>query len=519
MHIPNSIPGLLCALIASALPCGLFAQGGPLDVTFDGDGKLIQDFMGTSDAAEDLALQADGKIVSVGHVIASGGNADFAVMRHFPDGSLDPSFDVDGQVATDMLGGDMATSVAIQSDGRIVVAGYVHRPDGNMSSLVARYLTDGTIDPSFNGVGWVAIDYTGGISYESAANAVAIQPDGKILVAGGSAGNFALARLHTDGSLDNSFAFDGKVTMDLGPTEGACMELALQPDGRIVVSGFAYDGQEDDAAVARFNTDGTLDTSFDVDGKVITNMGVGGYVPQGMALAPDGRIVVAGSQEGSFLLMRYNTDGTLDTSFDLDGRVLTILSSIWAQAFSVALQPDGKIVAVGYANSGVDYDFAVVRYNANGSLDNTFDLDGKVLTDMSVNDEGHAVVIQPDGKILVAGQSYSGNGTYPDFTFLRYLSDLNVGLIDLSGHDRSVLVYPNPVEDEAVLQYALSKEETISVRLLDLEGRVLHTFIENRVQNAGSHQQRIALPQGLASGAYMLSVSSLTGQVSIRIVR
>jgi len=518
MHAPNLIPALLYVLIASLPSSALRAQAGALDVTFDGDGKLIQDFMSSINVATDVALQADGKIVTVGDVSPNGGSADFAVMRHFPDGSLDPSFDGDGQLATDILGGDFATSVAIQSDGRIVVAGYAYRLDGNMSSLVVRYLSDGTLDSTFNAVGWVAIDYAGGIYYESAANAVAIQPDGKIVVAGGATGDFALARLNTDGSLDNSFSIDGKVTMDLSPPNGACMEIALQPDGRIVVAGFAYDGTADDVVVARFNTDGTLDTGFDVDGKVITNLGTYGYMSNAMALQPDGKIVVAGSANYmNFVLVRYNTDGTLDTGFDGDGVVFTAVSLLGAYARSMALQPDGRIVAIGFAQNGLDYDFAVVRYNTNGSLDTGFDVDGKVLMDMTVHDEGHAVVIQPDGKILVAGQSY--NGTTQDFTWVRYLSGLNVGLIDLSHHDRSVLVYPNPMEDEAVLEYSLSKEETITVRLLDLEGRALHTYIENQVQRAGAHQQRIALPQGLASGAYMLVVSSLTGQVSIRIVR
>lgn len=521
MHASKLFPTLLCALLASLPSSALLAQAGTLDASFDGDGTVITDFMTGYDGAAAMALQPDGKILSVGYATGSQFN-EFGLTRHLPDGSLDTTFSGDGRQLTDVLTfGDDARAVAIQADGRIVVSGYAYNDLGLVNSAVARYLPNGTLDSTFNDDGLVIIEYVFGGSAESSANAVAVQADGKIVVAGGANigpdVDFALARLNTDGSLDNTFSFDGKVTTDLGSDADACLAIAIQPDGRIVVSGFSYDGVSDDVSVARYNTDGSLDTGFSGDGMVTTELGPGGGTFRGLALQPDGRIVVAGSA-GYFDLavVRYNTDGTLDFTFNGAGMVTSAMS-FGCEARSVAVQPDGRIVVAGYVSTAMGADILVVRYNEDGTFDNSFAGGGVVYTDLGPNDDGYDVLVQPDGKILVAGTG--SNGTNADFALLRYLSGLDIGLIDLSHRDRSVLVYPNPMEDAATLQYALGKEETISIRLLDVEGRVLHSFIENSVKDAGAHQQLIELPKGLASGAYVLVVSSSTGQVGIRVVK
>lgn len=516
------LPALFSVLAAVVLPSALLAQAGTLDASFDGDGMVFTDFMAGYDAAASVAVQPDGKIVTVGYATGAGSSSDFGVTRHLPDGSLDTTFSGDGRQVTDILTfGDEARSVAIQPDGGIVVSGYAYNSFGLVNSVVVRYLPDGSLDPSFSADGIVIIEYQFGGFAESSANAVALQADGKIVVAGGATvgndGVFALARLNTDGSLDNTFSFDGRVTTDLTNDADACLAVAIQPDGRIVVSGFSFNGIDDDVSLARYNTDGSLDAGFSGDGIMTTVLAPGGGMFRGLALQPDGKIVVAGSVD-SFVLavVRYDADGTQDPTFDGDG-MLTSAMSFGCEARSVVVQPDGKIVVAGTVSTGSGPDILLARYHADGTFDTSFAGAGVVYTDVGGGDEGNDVLLQPDGKIVVVGAAPNGNTA--DFVLLRYLTDPDIGLIDLSRPDNSVLVYPNPMEDAATLQYELGQEETISIRLLDLEGRVLHTFIENRAQDAGPQQQRIVLPHDLACGTYLLIVSSTAGQVGIRITK
>jgi uncharacterized delta-60 repeat protein len=282
----------------------------------------------------------------------------------------------------------------------------------------------GDLDPSFDSDGKVTTDFGSPVDE---SYGVAIQPDGKIVVAGlkgGAKSDFALARYNRDGSLDTSFDSDGKVTTDFGSPVDQAIGVAIQPDGRIVAAGTSNQGATgNDFALARYDVDGTLDTSFDSDGKVTTDFGSPVDEVRGVAMRRRGEIVAVGwSNQGAtgddFALARYNVDGTLDTSFDSDGKVTTNFGSPVDQAFGVAIEPDRDIVAAGWSNG----DFALARYDVDGSLDTSFDTDGKVTTDFgSALDVGSAgVAIQPNGRIVAAGYSNQG-ATGNDFAVARYL--------------------------------------------------------------------------------------------------
>jgi uncharacterized delta-60 repeat protein len=331
-----------------------------------------------------------------------------------PPGDLDTAFDSDGKVTTDFGANEGAAAVAIQPDGRIVVAG---ASAGDFA--LARYNRDGSLDTTFDADGKVTTD-SGGPEGTEAAEAVAIQPDGRIVVAGASAGDFALARYNRDGSLDTSFGSDGKVTTDFGGTDRA-KATAVQPNGKIVAAGNI---DLIDFALARYNRDGSLDTTFDADGKVTTDFGQA-EEGTGAAIQPDGRIVVAGALFGprDFLLARYNRDGSLDTTFDSDGKVTTDFGGL-DTAIDLAIQTDGKIVAVGDSFL-VGLDFALARYNRDGSLDTTFDADGKVTTDFGGSEVAVAVAVRPDGRIVAAGPI----GDVGDFALASYVRD---GSLDTS---------------------------------------------------------------------------------------
>jgi uncharacterized delta-60 repeat protein len=263
---------------------------------------------------------------------------------------------------------------------------------------------------------------------EDVAAATAVQPDGKIVVAGsannGSGSDFAVVRYNKNGSLDTSFDTDGKVLTPIG-SEDLGRAMVLQPDGKIVVAGGAY-GSNYDFAIVRYNPNGSLDTSFSSDGKVTTPIGSAHDIAVALALQPDGKLVAAGSSDtasdNDFAVVRYNADGSPDTSFDTDGKVTTSVAT-FDDVHGVALQADGKIVVVGSSYNGSNYDFSLVRYNTDGSPDMSFDGDGKVTTSLgSGYDDGRAVVVQPDGKIVVAGSAFLV-GSQTAFAMARYKSD------------------------------------------------------------------------------------------------
>ncbi|MGB3527211.1 MAG: T9SS type A sorting domain-containing protein [Flavobacteriales bacterium] len=512
-----------------ALGATTFAQPGSLDGTFGNDGKVITAFGTDDDSGTSVAIQPDGKVVVAGFTINVGG-WDIALARYNADGTLDSSFGGDGKVTTDFgTYGDAGFSVAIQPDGKVVVAGKAGY-GAEADFALARYNTDGTLDNSFGGDGKVTTDFG---MWGDEGNSVVIQLDGKIVVAGWATVDpeidFALARYNTDGTLDNSFSADGKVTTDFGTGFNQGASVAIQPDGKIVVAGHTNvnSSGDRDFAVARYNMDGTLDISFSADGKVTTNLGTGTAYGtaydegKSVAIQPDGKIVVAGyasnGTDRDFALARYNTDGSLDNSFNMDGKVTTDFGTSDDIGFSVAIQLDGKIVVAGSAESSTGYVFALARYNTDGSLDNSFSADGKVTTDFGTGyASGFSAAIQPDGKVVVAGNV---TNQYFDFAVARYLSGLNIGIIDLSLVHKAPLIYPNPIDRQATLEYTLQHAEIISIHLLDLQGRTIRTFVEGQRQAGGEHQQTIELPEALSAGTYIIAISSPKGKLTVQVMK
>jgi uncharacterized delta-60 repeat protein len=227
------------------------------------------------------------------------------------------------------------------------------------------------------------------------------------------------------GDLDATFDGDGKVTTDFSGDSEEAHAVAIQGDGKIVAAGLAIVAESVDFALARYNTDGSLDPTFDGDGKVTTGFGGGTDRALGVAIQGDGKIVAAGCSTcfpvgGNFALARYNTDGSLDTTFDGDGKVTTDFAGFIDQALGVAIQGDGKIVAAGLAEVS-DGDFGLARYKPDGSLDTIFSGDGKVITDFAGGfDQADAVAIQANGRIVAAGRArVSGDGPF-DFALARY---------------------------------------------------------------------------------------------------
>jgi uncharacterized delta-60 repeat protein len=401
---------------------------GDLDPTFGVGGKVTTHF-GSLDVATDLVIQPDGKIVAAGYGVGAGPEVDFAVARYNPDGSLDPTFGSGGKVITDFPGQSEAMAIALQSDGKIVVAGSANGPMG-FDSVMVRYDSNGNLDATFGSGGKVVDSFSG---LNDVISDIAIQPDGKIVAGGGVetvfGSEFMVARFNPNGSLDTGFGVNGSVVTEFFRLNDGLQAIALQPDGKIIAAGLAGTGAFDSAfAVARYNSDGSPDQSFGVDGKATVAFSGRLNQAKGVALQGDGKIVLAGSSwlpvevnSTDFALARFNSNGTLDTGFGSGGKVSTDFQSRDDQAFDVISQPDGKIIAVGWTDADIaSGNFALTRYNSDGSLDLSFGLGGNVSTDFSGKlEQAFAVALQPDGKIIAAGASLS-NLTGYDFALARY---------------------------------------------------------------------------------------------------
>ena len=329
-------------------------------------------------------------------------------------GALDPTFGGAGKVGTDFGQLDGIEDLAVQSDGKIVAVGSTQQPvTFDDQFALARYTRDGSLDATFGTGGKVTTEF--GNRFNS-AYAVALQDDGKIVAAGVTSGgsngaDIALARYNADGSLDTSFGAAGKVVTDFNSTHEGALGLAIQPDGKLVVVGYtrpigSFETNLPDFALARYNPDGNLDTSFGGDGKVST-----AFTPDwanfgyDVALAPDGKIVAAGwglphgaGGPGVIDVARYNADGSLDASFDGDGRVVSAPGTDNG-AFAVVVQPDRRVVVAGF----IEFDLGLVRYNAGGRLDLTFGSEGVARSSLGRFATAYDLVRQPDGKLVAAG--------------------------------------------------------------------------------------------------------------------
>jgi uncharacterized delta-60 repeat protein len=437
------------------------AAGGDLDPSF-GDRGLVTttEFYEGLGSAGAIALQPDGKIVVAGY-LWSDPEMEFAVARFDVDGGLDPTFAGDGTASTIFSTGEdcyeEARSVLVQSDGKIVAVGVSSckwsEPDREASGLflLARYNVDGTPDGTFGENGTVMTSFGDPADCSARAEAAALQPDGKIVVAGtggctqaGIDDRFAIARYDTDGALDPGFSDDGMVMTNFTIQYDKLTDVDVQPDGKIVAGGTAAywmvetDMLESRAALARYNPDGTLDDTFGRNGKVKTSFHSrrcpGANESYDLEIQPDGRIVQGGSAACAasagdlphprWALSRYRPNGTLDRTFGRNGRVVSIFSdATWGDWMSagIEIQANGRIVAGGSTARHASR-FMLVRYRADGRLDPRFGDDGRVQTVFGTG-PGCAsggwggLAIRSDRKIVATG----GGGCFRSFVMARFL--------------------------------------------------------------------------------------------------
>jgi uncharacterized delta-60 repeat protein len=482
------------------------------DNTFGLNGRVIAPENG---AVRAMALQSDGKLVTAG-IGYTATDLHFQLLRFNSDGSLDNGFGTGGTVMTTISFLSEARAVIIQPDGKILVGGIYHTGDfANIYHLVlARYNANGTLDNTF-GTNGLAMPEP---AFSDELTDMVLQPDGKIVVGGAIPNNpptgmesFMVARFNSNGTLDNSFGTAGITVTELN--QGSkIVDLSLLPDGKILAGGNSGIYEEPaiddymDMTLARYTSQGLLDSTFGTNGIVTTNVVPGQPDFLHAALVqPDGKIVAAGSYGNSHYLVRYQSNGSIDNSFGTNGK---LVRESMPGTLSMARRSNGNLVTAVHTIRNATSDFMVHGYTLNGAVDPAFGTNGSVITDLATavpelrDDLSQCIMMQPDGKMVVGGSS---NGQP---ALVRYTLDNGTGISNPALNTANIRVYPNPVEN--VLN--LYNDETngainIILSVTDLSGRqILKT--DARL-NKGANT--FTLPN-LAAGNYILSVTTGEGK-------
>ena len=506
------------SLLASTIIA--YAQPGITDSSFGINGLSTPE-INEAGFGWSVALQSDGKILSGGGIFQNS-QFRFAVVRLNPDGSVDYTFGINGVAAMPMDSQQsFSSAIDVQLDGKIVEAGCEGSGNYELPFVVARFNPDGSIDNNFGINGKVVTPVMHGVITTSIVGLV-IQSDGKIIITSGvytdaayAHEDFALIRYNSDGSLDASFGNNGIVITDVyGNNYDAARAVKIQEDGKIIAGGLTIQDFYFYFAIVRYNTNGSIDSSFGTNGRVIATVD-SFYDSDGCALAlqPDGKIIIGGEVDGpysynyDFGLMRFNADGSVDNTFGVSGAVTsTIYAGYNAVVASVLLQSDGKIIETGNTGDTSGYrQLALARFNHDGSIDTGFGNSGKATAYFSDYTNGGWATMQQDCKIVIVGISSQPKS----LTAARFLNDpfvcstnsiLNPEVLNSMAWS----VFPNPASGNSFISYTLSTPATVSIALYDVLGNNLRQVVHS-AQEQGEHGATIDT-RSIANGVYVLQI-------------
>jgi uncharacterized delta-60 repeat protein len=513
------------------------------DPGFGNNGLVTSNFgqASISKGITSLALQDDGKIVASGFYYpnATGGNNEISLVRYNTDGSIDSSFGENGStlLPIGLMGSGTPSMVRIQTNGKIIVFATA----ANHNLAILRLNSDGSPDSTFGDLGTVTITF--GTGFQLSAYSLELQTDDKIVIASslvaGQNQDILVGRLNADGSIDEFFGNMGYASINFGMAVDGFSETSdnahvvkIQQDGKILVGGLTtYDPESfnsTDFALLRLNSDGSLDSSFGVEGKTSTDFGGFDSITSIMINAA-GKIIATGGStstngQGQVAIAQYESNGNLDSGYGIGGKALIDFDANAGRGTAV-LQSDGKLViSGGIPDSGYE-NLAGLRLNTDGSADTTFGTNGIVQADFGPNTYDYALysLIQPDGKLLLGGEkieAVSDGGTDPVATFNFALA--RYSLEDLSSPSfmrTSISFSPNPFNDYIDLNLDAGSAGNITVDLLDLNGRVILSSLVNEQIGAGPYSKRIAMPAGLPNGIYLLRISNGISVSNFKIVK
>ncbi len=437
-----------------------YNTNGSLDTSFGNAGTIVQSITGGVDLGLALAVQTNDQFLVAGECAVTATDTDFCVARFLPNGALDTSFAGVGYVQTSIGTGpvagssfDRATKIAIQNDGKIVLAGYCAAGTGNRFCM-ARYTEAGVLDTAFDGDGTV---YATVLSADDRVNAFAIQADGKFILSGscanGSISNACVARLNSHGALDTTFATGGARFVALGSGSAEFNAVTLTAVGGIVLVGRCVSSGASAFCSARLTSSGTIDTNFGVAGVAVVSFDALDATPTAAALQVNGRIVLAGYCNDAaldvFCLARLSPTGQLDTTFNTTGKVLTTIGSVGSIANDLLVQTDGKIVAIGECNTELTAGFCIARYEGDSistAVSCLVDIDGDGTPRGTIDSLIHVrIALGLTGDIVVAGINFPAGATRRTWAAINPLLGAQNAALDIDGDGT-----PQPATDSII---------------------------------------------------------------------
>lgn len=507
---------ILLLLICSSAYINSYAQNaGVLDSTFNTNGIYTHDF-GFHDNLNDITVQPNQKIICTGVALTPAFAAELKVLRLKTDGTPDSSFATNG-VYSMLIGNETyGYESYVQPDGKIIVAGLTYDANYNGDWLLLRLDSTGVLDSAFGTNGMTFVDF---FTRDDIAQAVTMQPDGKILVSGTYTdtinyfNNPVIGRFNANGSIDTAFGINGFVAVAGIDIDNELTSIAMQKNGKIVAAGHyskVFTGAMDfDVFVMCVDSNGILDASFGVNGVVKTSVNGGIDDAFGMETDNDGNIFVAGfttlpvTLYLDMILLKYDSTGTLDSNFGTSG-IVTFNNADEDVAYDLKIQSDNKIVVAG--SSGIGFfgprSATVWRYLPNGTPDNTFGINGFVTTDIYPTFQDYnAVALQADGKIICAGRT--NNGTQNDIATVRYINDLTTSITEMNTQ-LQIKLFPNPARpgETVTVQLENNFSSIIKIQLTELTGKEILT----QQIAAGKKHFTYQLPKSLSPGIYFITI-------------
>ncbi|MCC6186198.1 MAG: T9SS type A sorting domain-containing protein [Chitinophagaceae bacterium] len=461
-----------------------YGQAGLLDSTLDADGILLTSAdTSVSNTARSVWVLPDKKIMATGPC----GDYKIWVGRFNEDGSYDKSFNTTGLAFLSSASGVQVESIIAQPDGKTIIAGTHFVGSGN-TFMLARFKPNGSLDSSFNDSGIVKTN----LGLWAFIDQIVLQADGKIVALGASKtfGAITLARYKSNGLLDSTFGTDGISSISVAGALLHFNSIKIQADGKFVIGGGLSPSSSLSAATIRLNSNGSLDPTYKTS--FFTGL-TGSTEITNLALQFDGKVVATGYHDdglnAKFITIRYKDDGNFDSSFGLNGIVEQDIRTKYDRAQAVLVQSDGKIIVSGYslANTGFQNDFAVLRYLNDGTLDTTFGTAGITINQLANN--GSAILAMdfcPDNKIVCVG--FAINDSYRNqIAVTRYWLDAEIlGLSQIEKQHVSCTVFPNPCKESLILKIDANAQAILGVQLVDAAGRLVNTiYSESQASNKG----------------------------------
>jgi len=497
----------------------LVAQPGSLDLSFGNDGSMITGFDNINAEAESIGIQSDGKIILSGNG-SDESNFDVIAARYLPDGQLDTDF-VDGGrfIFTDTDLDYQCYDMVVDGEDNIFLAGTVFTSTFSTRAFVIKLDKNGALDSSFDQDGvWYSETTDQSEDYRN----ILMQSDGKILIAGrsqiiGTGTTSIILRLNSDGSIDDTFGDKGLAVAAV-PTGYNPRFLKLNSKDEIITGGFLLDTFVN-IILLKFNTQGALDSSFG-DGGVLVDENSFDEFGNNLAIQPDDKIIVCAGVTvftRDFGMTRYNEDGSLDMTFGIVGRVSTDFSNMSNTSRSVLIQEDGHIILAGFTGGTPNHDYAIARYNSLGDLDFSFGVEGLVFTDLGFDDLIFTSVLQPDGKLLCAGNSI-GSDDLSSFSVARYLTTMGTSIEEIEESLGEVNVYPNPSDGNFSISLELEYATTATINLLESNGRLVRELVPQVNFDEGMNTLDLSLDKSSGSSFLILEIKTEQGSIYRKLI-